>query len=143
MTNLFLAIDNSLDTVSSYLSKLFDVSEERIIEYCNKIGYKDYKLNIVEAYEGDLIYDYSKLCNFIDESIKSEDEIKVDKIISKYHLSVDFERVTTPQISELETKYSYTIFRDSLRRVLIRIRNKQELTPDDYYDLDAIFNIYF
>lgn len=143
MTNLFLAIDNSLDTVSSYLSKLFDVSEERIIEYCNKIGYKDYKLNIVEAYEGDLIYDYSKLCNFIDESIKSEDEIKVDKIISKYHLSVDFERVTTPQISELETKYSYTIFRDSLRRVLTRIRNKQELTPDDYYDLDAIFNMYF
>ncbi|MBQ6497520.1 MAG: hypothetical protein IJI58_02260 [Bacilli bacterium] len=143
MTNLFLAIDNSLDTVSSYLSKLFDVSEERIIEYCNKIGYKDYKLNIVKAYEGDLIYDYSKLCNFIDESIKSEDEIKVDKIISKYHLSVGFERVTTPQISELETKYSYTIFRDSLRRVLTRIRNKQELTPDDYYDLDAIFNIYF
>lgn len=143
MDNLFLVIDSSLDTVSSYLSKLFNISEEKIIEYCNKIGYKDYKRNILEVCESDLIYDYGKLCDFIDNTIKNEDKMKVDNIISKYNLPVNFEEVITPDLSELEVKFSFSHFKYSLKNVLTKVHNKEELTSNDYYDIDNIFNKFF
>lgn len=133
-------IEEGNKSTISYLSNCFGVSEKLIIEYCNKFGFVNAEDKIYKVFnDNERYYKYLDLCDYINREISNKDQEKINTILSFYKLpEIKTEQFFLSEDSPVIGNISD--YKESILTIYNKIKRKQNLSTDDYDDLDVIFS---
>lgn len=133
--------DFRVNSVLEFLSKTFKISFDLAVEYCKKCDFPYGDISVSQICKNEeLLIKYFDLCDYISSDIRKIHKEKVDYILSFYSF---------PEVSNTVSSFipyftvsgsSIRTYMDTVNKICDKLRKGNELSSDDYEDVDFIFD---
>ena len=132
-------IDYSNESIIKFLSGVFKISEQLIIDYCEKFNFPYTEVDMHKIFENvELINQYFDLCKNISDDISSKDHEKINSILSHYQFPET--KIVEYLPNNIPVLGSISNYMESVSLIYNKLKNNQKLTEDDYYDIDIVLD---
>ncbi len=135
---IFDNVDYSTENIINFLSYVFKIPEELIIDYCKKFDFPYIEIDMHRIFENvELFKKYLDLRKNINDDILNKDREKMMIIMSHYQFP---EATIIEYIPNFMTYVSMSDHFKSLSIIYNKLKNNQKLSEDDYDDIDIFLD---